>query len=124
MDSNHVLLGYLNANIAGDARYTDTIQVFHSYVDTSVVIVVKSTTASGGMDGNGGTTDMGIKLTVKLPDGVKAGEVLKEIKKILADTQWNFKAYGKPTKNFWWRGNLKGVSAKIVSDVLENWRSE
>jgi len=121
--TNHFLLGSLSANIAGDHRYTDTLKVMHSRSDESVLLVVQSSGASGGMDGNGGTTNMGIQMTVNLPNGVKAGEVLKAIKKILADTKWNFKAYGKPTKNFNWNGTY-GLNLSIVSDALESWRSE
>ena len=122
--TKYMLLGYLSANIAGDTRYTDTLQVWHSRSDESVTLTVKSTGASGGMDGNGNTTDMGIKLTVSLPDGVKAGEVATAIKKILADTQWNFKEYGKPTKNFRWIPSNHGVSVSVVQASLDHAREE
>lgn len=116
-------LGYLSANIAGDYRYTDILNVYHDPSNDTVIVAVSSTDAIGGMDGPGGRHEASLKFTETSKPGVKPGEVLKMIKAVTGNRQWNFKVYGKPTKNFEWASGSTGLNVALCTAELAYARS-
>jgi hypothetical protein len=121
--TNLARLGYLSANIAGDYRYTDTLEVWHNASDDTVIVTVKSSGAVGGMDGPGGATEATYQHKEVSKPGAKASEVLKMIKAVTTNGSWNFKTYGKPTKNFRWTSGGPGLNAALCSSELALARS-
>lgn len=122
MDTNNFTsLGYISATIAGDSRYTDVLNVWHDPSNDTVVVTVQSSSPNGGMDGPGGST-MSMKETEVSKPGAKAPEVMKMIKKYLGNETYNFKVYGKPTKNFSWRYGDRGFNAKLCTETLDSVR--
>lgn len=103
-----VNLGYISANIAGDYRYTDTLYV--TYVPTTDMIVVRVTEGmpSGGMDSFTPSTS-NEQYRKELPSSdLKA--IMMALKEALTDSRFNFKKYGKPTKNLKWKDGSIGPS--------------
>jgi len=98
--NNAIKIGSLRATIAGDDRYTDTIKVL-VMVDDSVRIEVSSSCPSGGRDSFSDATFDSVKVW-EFPKETLAKDILKQVKAICANDNYNFKRYGKPTKNFNW----------------------
>jgi hypothetical protein len=115
-----IQLGYIYANIAGDSRYTDRMEV-QLDADTRLVhVIVSSSSPVGGMDGSGDTTGFEERLHMKAKSS-SPKDVLKLVKSIIADERWNFKRYGQPTKRFTWRtfhGFKQGLNQTLVQEAL------
>lgn len=95
--SNPTKIGYINACIAGDYRYSSRLEVL---VDGEQAYVVLSENgAVGGMDGPGGAT--GFRETRRSTVPAQPTDIIMAIKRVMDDT---IKRYGKPTKNFVWVG--------------------
>lgn len=118
-------LGYLSACIGYDRRYTDTLTVSLDPKGgpdgTPIVLVaVNATNPIGGMDGPGGTYD-----SAAYSDRVKpeAKAVLEAVKRVIdRGHEFNFKRYGKPTKNTVWYANgmrRQGLNLALVKESLE-----
>lgn len=115
---NKVTIGTISANIAGDYRYTDTLRVELDVESNTVTISVFTTGAVGGMDGPGGATEPRADFTSSCPADPKA--TLALVKGVLAQGRYNFKNYGKPTKNFRWVGvEKRGLSLALVKQAIE-----
>lgn len=118
-----VLLGYVYANLAGDSRYRERIEV-KLEGDGSATVSYEETCAAGGMDGPGGSTgwsQLGIMRYLKgAPAIVNAVRVL-----LNTGTNGTIKRYGKPNKNFVWRmpggsgSTNKGLSVAKCQAALE-----
>lgn len=121
------LIGYINACIAGDHRYSTRIDV-HLDEDFNIEVRRYENGAVGGMDGPGGATPyhMVAFKYVKHQKGQKlnvtAKCVVEAIKELFDDT---VKIYGKPTKRFVWKMHdnkqTEGLSVKNCQAVLESW---
>jgi hypothetical protein len=101
-------LAHISANIAGDYRYTDTMRVEYA-PDTDTVIVRASISSPvGGMD-SFTRSDSTEKFRKEFPaDDLKG--IMSAIKDVLTDNSYNFKRYGKPTKNLFWQDDSVGPS--------------
>lgn len=106
-------IGYINACIAGDYRYSSRLSV---QVDGSKAhVILTENGAVGGMDGPGGSTPF--RETSRTTVDAKPGDIVKAIKSTMDDT---IKRYGKPTKNFVWVGvKERGLSTTKAKAALE-----
>lgn len=99
-------LGYINANIAGDHRYTDSMHVDYMPDTDTVVVRVDVSSPIGGMD-SFTPSDSSEQFRKELPaDDLKG--IMGAMKQALSDDSFNFKRYGKPTKNFYWTDDSVG----------------
>lgn len=99
----YIKLGSLSASIAGDERYTDYLDVLMDPTTHAVTVVVSSTGAAGGMDGRGGITGRIEEFRKMTRPNPKPAEIMRLIKEPIAnDRQFNFKRYGKASKEFIW----------------------
>lgn len=110
-----VNLGYLSSNIAGDTRYTDTLYI--DYVPSSDTVVVRVTEGmpTGGMDSF--TPSASNEQYHKELSSVDLKGIMIALKEALTDSRFNFKKYGKPTKNLKWKDRTVGPS---VSNLKAN----
>ncbi len=119
-------IGSLDASIGYDSRYTDYLRVeYDPEVDTAYVSV-KESTAIGGNDGPGGSFSNGynLKSTIVKPT---AKTLLDAIKCVTGNNNYNFKKYGKPTKNFEWSIDNEeklGLNAKLAQAALNQFNSD
>ena len=100
------LIGYINACIAGDYRYSSKLEVFME--GTTAHVVLSENGASGGMDGNGGSTPFMVTKRTTVTKATPA-LIVKAIKSTMDTT---IKSYGKPSKRFVWAGGYFGLNAK------------
>lgn len=112
-----VNLGYISANIAGDYRYTDTLYV--DYVPSTDTVVVRVTEGmpTGGMDSFTPSTS-NEQYRKELPSTDLKG-IMMALKEVLTDTRFNFKKYGKPTKNLKWKDLSVGPSIANLKTNLD-----
>lgn len=103
-----VNLGYISANIAGDTRYTDTLYIDYMPSSDTVVVRVAEGTPSGGMDSFTPSYSRE-QYRNELPASDLKG-IMLVLKEALTDNRFNFKKYGKPTKNLKWRDRSIGPS--------------
>jgi len=118
-NTNAVLIGTLTATIDGDGRYTDRLEVKLNVTTNTVTVQVRSSTPRGGMDGDS-TPYWNDQLVATLTNP-KPADVLKAVKSALSNDAWNFKRYGKPTKNFLWytpEAHRVGLSLALVKSAL------
>lgn len=103
-----VNIGYISANIAGDTRYTDTLYI--DYVSSSDTVVVRVTVGqpAGGMD-SFTPSYSNEQYRNELPASDLKG-IMMALKETLTDNRFNFKKYGKPTKNLKWKDRAIGPS--------------
>jgi hypothetical protein len=118
-DHNAVEIGYINACIAGDYRYSTKIDVRFNTKDGTVEVRRLENGACGGMDGDGTSEPFAVRqqVTVTQPTGAK---IVKAIKMVMDVT---VKRYGKPTKLFCWGTHANGrdgLSAKNAQWALDN----
>lgn len=121
-----MLIGNLSACIGYDSRYTDVLNVSYDSETDTVEAIVKCYSPMGGMDGDetpymsGGCT-----LTAPASDVKKVVEMVQSIVK---NDRWNFKRYGKPSKNMEWYlpggtryepNAVYGLSSAKVKQVLD-----
>lgn len=114
-----IKIGYLHANIAGDYRYTDSMEIRYNPEDDTVTVEVSETGSVGGMDSYAGTTSPAVDFTWTSKPSARASEIARVCRDVLSDTKYNFKRYGKPTKNFnWVNTREKGFSmANLVGEL-------
>lgn len=73
--------------------------------------------AVGGMDGPGGATEHRADYTTSCPADPRA--TLALVKGVLAQDRYNFKRYGKPTKNFSWAViGKRGLSLALAKEAI------
>ena len=114
-------IGQLTSCIAGDRRYTDILEVSWDYGTRRAVVAVRMVSPVGGMDGPGGCHAPKLYKTWETGENPSAAEVVKLIKSVVGDTRFSFKAYGKPSKNFTWRGtDVKGLNAKLCAAAIKS----
>lgn len=107
-------IGYINAYIAGDYRYSSKLEVFLE--GTTAYVVLSENGASGGMDGGGGSDPFHVTRRATIEKATPA-LIVKAIKSTMDST---IKSYGKPTKRFVWAGVKKqGLSAALCFAALE-----
>jgi len=116
-----IKFGELDANIAGDHRYTDVLTVSYDSENKNVHIQVRSSSPNGGMD----TLGSGIHWR-SMHDEIVAAEpkvILKSVKRVISNSSYNFKTYGKPTKRFEWmtshREYSQGLNVVLVTKAIE-----
>lgn len=116
-----VRLGGMSANIAGDWRYTDNIVVDFNPNDGSVTVTVSSQGPVGGMDYDSGGKlyDPSVDWQQSTGPNAKPAEVMKLLKIPLSNDNFNFRRYGKPTKNFRWDGIGRGLSIALVKQAID-----
>jgi hypothetical protein len=124
-----VTIGRISACIAGDHRYTDTLTLTYDPVSHVVTCEVRSTTASGGMDGPGGTDPARLLLSRSTLADPTPRQVLLLAKDALARPDFSFARYGKPTKRFCWStldGDKQGLSQALAHQALvyATWKPE
>lgn len=107
--SRPVNLGYLSANIAGDTRYTDTLRIDYAPDTDMVSLSVSEGQPAGGMDSFTPSTSREQYRKEFLSSDLKG--IMMALKEVLSDTTFNFKRYGKPTKNLRWKDKSVGPSA-------------
>lgn len=118
-----VTLGHLYANIGGDRRYTDYLKLTYDPSNDTATVTVSSTGSVGGMDSFAGTSDPDEKYRQNTKAGCTPKDVMQLLKFPLSSGDFNFRQYGKPTKNFTWDINgSKGLSIRLVSKALEDAR--
>lgn len=112
-----VNLGYISANIAGDTRYTDTLYI--DYVPSSDTVVVRVTEGqpTGGMDSFTPSAS-NEQYRNELP-AVDLKGIMLALKEALTDSRFNFKKYGKPTKNLKWKDRSVGPSMANLKANLD-----
>lgn len=118
-DSSKLFLGYMFTALAGDSRYVDRIEVYQDYGTRKVHVVVSERTAVNGMDGYQGPTSYEVRAQAEVDPN--PGLVLKTIKKFIADDRFNFKKYGKASKNFTIRtrsGERSGINLSLIEEAL------
>jgi len=105
-------IGYINACIAGDHRYSTRLSV--QLDGDKCHIIVSENGAVGGMDGPGGA--YGFHETKRVTVDTNPSNIVKAIKQVInAEQPSIIKTYGKPTKNFRWVGvQEKGLAARLV----------
>lgn len=103
-----VNLGYISANIAGDTRYTDTLYIDYMPSSDTVVVRVAEGTPSGGMDSFTPSYSREQYRNESPASDLKG--IMLALKEALTDSRFNFKKYGKPTKNLKWRDRSIGPS--------------
>lgn len=103
-----VNLGYISANIAGDTRYTDTLYIDYMPSSDTVVVRVAEGTPSGGMDSFTPSYSREQYRNESPASDLKG--IMLALKEALTDNRFNFKKYGKPTKNLKWRDRSIGPS--------------
>lgn len=123
-----IKIGELKANIAGDSRYIDVLEVFYvpEQVGSHVVVKVKTSTPAGGMDTLGSQVLWSELQSLRCEAHPKC--VIKVIKDVINDKNLNFKRYGKPSKNFEWyihcglpqSERLFGLNASLCEKALNN----
>lgn len=119
------LIGYITANIAGDARYTTRIEVWSD--GRACEVRISETGAVGGMDGPGGRFNVpGRVLATTTCEPARVARVVRDE----CNRDHVIKRYGKATKKFVWLApcthythvdNIvaRGISAAKVAEVLE-----
>jgi hypothetical protein len=112
-----VELGRLRASIPGDSRYTDTLTVSYDPASDTVSVKIGATVALGGMDTLGGATTPFGGGERAVPADPRA--VMAEINRAINDSEYLFKRYGKPTRNFKWMTGEMGLSTAKVAAALE-----
>lgn len=112
-----VNLGYLSANIAGDARYTDTLRIDFIPVTDTVSLSVLEGQPVGGMDSFTPSTSRE-QYRKEFPASDLKG-IMMALKEVLSDTTFNFKRYGKPTKNLRWKDKSIGPSIANLKANIE-----
>jgi len=117
-----VIIGTLSACIGGDRRYTDTLTVTYNAASHVVLVTVRETTARGGMDGDGGTTLLGVTWSRSSAPHPSASEVMRLVRAAIADEKFSFKRYGKPAQNFRWSGVGTGLNASLCQQALQRAR--
>lgn len=117
MDSA-ITIGSITATIAGDTRYTDELIVTFNRDTQKVTVKVRETTPSGGMDSIHGFLYERVTFHEECDADPKI--VIKLIKKVTSNPLWNFKKYGRPTKNFLWASGPRGLNVNLVADELKN----
>ena len=110
-----VNLGYISANIAGDTRYTDTLYIDYIPSSDTVMVRVAEGTPSGGMDSFTPSYSRE-QYRNELPASDLKG-IMLALKEALTDSRFNFKKYGKPTKNLKWKDRSVGPS---ISNLKAN----
>ncbi len=118
----NMYLGGITACIAGDHRYSTTIEV--RLEGDIAVIQQKENGANGGMDGDGTSLPFGVTKQVKCPAVAK--DIVKEVKNLIKrESPAIIKEYGKPTKRFWWSPIKKnGLSVALCAEALEALKGE
>lgn len=107
-----VQIGYINACIDGDHRYSSRLSVLIEGPKAHVVLSENG--AVGGMDGPGGAT--AFRETRRTTVDAKPAAIVKAIKATMDET---IKRYGKPTKSFVWVGlTERGISARLVTEAM------
>lgn len=114
---NTITLGSITATIAGDSRYTDELIVTFNRDTQKVTVKVRETTPSGGMDSIYGFLYERCTFHEQCDPDPKI--VLKLIKKVTSNPLWNFKKYGRPTKNFLWASGPRGLNVTLAADELK-----
>ncbi len=123
MEKRPLVIGHISACIAGDHRYTDTLTLTYDHADHVVTCEVRSTTASGGMDGPGGADAARLQLSRSTVPDPTPQQVLALAKEVMGHRYFNFQRYGTPTKRFVWRaldGERKGLSVALAREALES----
>lgn len=115
---NVITIGSIDASIAGDSRYTDILTVTFNRDTQKVTVKVRETTPAGGMDSDSGL--LYERVTFHEECDADAKIVLKLIKKVTSNPLWNFKKYGRPTKNFRWASGPRGLNVNLVADELKS----
>ena len=115
-------IGSLYASIAGDHRYGETLVVLYDAATDTANVKVIGVAPVGGMDGPGGTYPPDVRFTETLfkPTGAT---LVKLIKKVTGNRNFNFKEYGKSTKRFSWVGVGHGLSTTTCNEALVRARS-
>jgi hypothetical protein len=113
----HRTVGYLIACIDGDRRYTDKLMVVYDSLEDLVTVTVTESSPSGGMDSyTSSSVSGGSEQTV--PSDPKS--VMQAIKQCIANNNYSFKRYGKPTKEFRWNDRkIKGLSTANLATALK-----
>lgn len=115
-----IRLGYLYASIGGDRRYMDYLKLTYDPATDTATVTVSSSGAAGGMDTFNGSTEPRVDYKRTSKPGVTARDIMTLLGDPLSDRNFNFKQYGKPTKNFMWSTGAKGLSAKLATQALAN----
>lgn len=110
---NTVEIGYINACIAGDRRYSSKVRVL---LDGSKAhVVLEENGPVGGMDGPGGSH--GFSETKRVTVEANPGAIVRAIRSTMDDT---IKRYGKPSKSFVWVGvKGRGLSVLRCKEALD-----
>ena len=112
-----IQIGYINAHIAGDWRYSSNISVTTD--GTNATVTLSESGAAGGMDGPGGSTPMAVTRTLVCK--AEPSELVKAIKRVINEENGTtIKTYGKPSKRFVWVGlDCRGLSVKLATEALK-----
>ena len=114
--------GWLRASIAGDARYTDTLTLWYNPADDTVTVTVDEGSPAGGMDS---FTPSVARHAFSTTVPARPREVMSVVKDVVGDDQYNFKKYGKPTKNFRWNSDeLVGLNIGNLTQALSYAKDE
>lgn len=113
-------IGSITACIAGDHRYTSTIKV--EVTGDKAHVITQENGAAGGMDGPGGS--MPFHETGRITVACTAAAIVKAIKQAVNKDR-TVKAYGKPTKNFYWTvTRTTGLSTARCQAALDSLKGD
>ena len=116
---NLIKIGSISASIGYDKKYTDYLTVVYNPNNDLVTIIVTSSSPVGGMDyDSGGLTFKNEMFRDNTSSSPK--DIICLLKKVLSNDEFNFKKYGKPTKNFKWIGLGKGISIKLATEAINS----
>jgi len=113
-------IGCISGCIGYDLRYLSRVLVYLHETGDKVSVVLEETGPVGGMDGPDGVYP--VSVAAKYCCGASPKEVVATIKRMFDNPQecGIIKKYGKPNKNFYWRGTKeKGLSAAKCRAALE-----
>jgi hypothetical protein len=106
-------IGYINACIDGDRRYSSRLSV--QVEGDKAHVILTENGATGGMDGPGGSDPF--RETKRTTVEKNSTDIVKAIKATMDDT---IKRYGKPSKRFLWPGvSEPGLSTARCKQALE-----
>ena len=114
-----IRIGSLHAHITGDFRYNDELRVEWDPSTDTVRVRVFSTGAVGGMDsGRSDSYEPRANFDQRTGQKPTAKDVMVLVQRAINNSQFLFKRYGKPTKNFKWYPNSAGLNAKLCAGAL------
>ena len=116
-------IGWLKASVGGDLRYTDRLSVSYNQDNDTVTVSVSESSPAGGMDSFTPSISRDSFSETYPANDLK--RIMESIKHVVSSSNYAFKKYGKPTKNFEWNDeSLFGLSMANLAASIAQARGE